>query len=146
RQTQFIPENQEQPIHPLYKYVYVADREEGLILIDVTTLADANPSNNFLTRAVTFNPDGALNGARSIYVAGRWVFIGATGGLVVVDVDKPLAPRIVASIPELKNATGIGVQFRYAFVTTPEGLASVDITDPAHPRVAGRLAIPDARS
>src|SRR5436190_1293794 len=146
RQTQFIPENEEQPIHPLYKYVYVADREEGLILIDVTTLADANPSNNFLSRAVTFNPGGALNGAQSIYVAGRWVFIGAESGLVVIDIDKPLAPRIVATIPELKNVTGIGVQFRYAFVTTPEGLTSVDITDPSSPRVAGRVAVADARS
>ena len=90
RKTQFIAANEEQPIHPLYKYAYVADREEGLILIDVTTLADANPSNNFLTRAVTFNPGGALNGARSISVAGRWVFIGAEDGLVIVDIDKPL--------------------------------------------------------
>ena len=27
------PENEEQPIHPLYGYLYVADREEGLILV-----------------------------------------------------------------------------------------------------------------
>jgi len=146
RQTQFIAENQEQPIHPLYKYAYVADSEEGLILIDVTTLADANPSNNFLTRAVTFNPGGALNGARSIYVAGRWVFIGAENGVVIVDVDKPLTPRVVATIPELKDVSGIAVQFRYAFVTTRDGLSTVDITDPNHPRVAGRVSIPDARS
>ena len=146
RKTQFIPENEEQPIHPLYKYAYVADREEGLILIDVTTLADANPSNNFLTRAVTFNPGGALNGARSISVAGRWVFIGAANGVVIVDVDKPLTPRIVATIPDLKDASGIAVQFRYAFITTRDGLATVDITDPNRPRIAGRVAIPDARS
>jgi hypothetical protein len=146
RKTQFIPENEEQPIHPLYKYVYVADREEGLILIDVTTLSDTNPSNNFLSRAVTFNPGGALNGARSIYVAGRWVFIGAESGLVIIDIDKPLAPQVVATVPELKDATGIAVQFRYAFVTTAGGLSTVDITDPSHPRVAGRVAIPDARS
>jgi hypothetical protein len=146
RKTQSIAENEEQPFHPLYKYAYVADREEGLILVDVTTLSDANPSNNFLTRAVTFNPGGALRGARSIYVAGRWVLMGTDSGLVIVDVDKPLEPRIVATVPELKDATGIGVQFRYAFVTTPEGLATVDITDPSQPQIAGRLALPDARS
>src|SRR5205823_8734994 len=71
---------------------------------------------------------------------------GAENGVVIVDVDKPLAPRVVATIPELKAATGIAVQFRYAFVTTHDGLSSVDITDPNHPRVAGRVAIPDARS
>ena len=30
------------------------------------TLLDGNPSNNFLTRAATFNPDGVLTGARRI--------------------------------------------------------------------------------
>ena len=27
------PENEEQPIHPLYAYLYVTDREEGLVVI-----------------------------------------------------------------------------------------------------------------
>ena len=27
------PENEEQPIHPLFGYLYVADKYEGLILI-----------------------------------------------------------------------------------------------------------------
>ena len=52
----------------------------------------------------------------------------------------------MATVPELKDATGIGVQFRYAFVTTADGLSTVDITDPGHPRIAGRVALPDARS
>ena len=145
RQTQFIPENQEQPIHPLYRYAYVADREEGLILVDVTTLSDANPSNNFLTRAVTFNPNGALTGANAIAVAGRWIYVGGEHGVQIVDVDKPLEPRLVATIP-LEGVTGIGVQFRYAFVTDKSGLHSIDVTDPAHPRVAANLPIADARS
>ncbi len=50
RKTQSIAENQEQLIHPLYRYAYIADREEGLVLVDVTTLTDGNPSNNFLKR------------------------------------------------------------------------------------------------
>jgi hypothetical protein len=146
RKTQLIPENQEQPIHPLYKYAYIADRDEGLILVDVTTLSDANPSNNFLRRALTFNPDRALAGARSITVAGRWVYVGCDRGVVVIDIDQPLAPRIIATIAELKKVTGIAVQFRYAFVTDGTGLHSVDMTDPARPRVVASLAIPDARS
>lgn len=146
RKTQFLPENEEQPIHPLYRYAYIADREEGLILVDVTTLTDGIPSNNFLQRAVTFNPNGALTGANAIAVAGRWVLIGGAHGLQIVDVDKPLEPRLVATVPELAGVTGIGVQFRYAFVTDRSGLHTIDITDPAHPRVAANLAIPDARS
>jgi hypothetical protein len=146
RKTQLIPENQEQPIHPLYKYAYIADREEGLILVDVTTLTDANPSNNFFTRAVTFNPDGALEGAESIYVAGRWVLVGAKEGLVIVDVDDPLRPKIVSTIPEIESATGIGVQFRYAFATDKKGLHTIDITDPAKPRVAATVPLAHAKN
>ena len=146
RKTQFIPENEEQPIHPLYKYAYIADREEGLILVDVTTLTDGNPSNNFLSRALTFNPGGALTGANAIYDAGRWLFIGGEHGLQIVDIDKPLEPKIIATIPELEGVTGIGVQFRYAFVTDKSGLHTIDITDPARPRIAASVPIPDARS
>ncbi|HEY7495810.1 MAG TPA: multiheme c-type cytochrome, partial [Candidatus Tectomicrobia bacterium] len=47
------PENQEQRPHELYRYVYVTDRVEGLIVVNVDTLADRNPRNNFLRRAVT---------------------------------------------------------------------------------------------
>ena len=64
------PENEEQPIHKLFSYCYVADGQEGLIVVDIHTLVDGNPSNNFLTRAVTFNPDGILNGAVYARVAG----------------------------------------------------------------------------
>jgi hypothetical protein len=52
--------NQEQPFHPIYSYAVVADAQEGLILVNVDTLADGEPRNNFLKRAVAFNP-----GARS---------------------------------------------------------------------------------
>src|SRR5262249_16291576 len=64
------PANEEQKIHPMYGFLYVADSVEGLIVVGnggsdrnktgVGTLLDGNPSNNFLRRAVTFNPDGVL--------------------------------------------------------------------------------------
>ena len=69
------PENKEQPIHPLFGYLYVTDREEGLILVGAAhTLLDGNPLNNFLKRAVTFNPDGLLNGATSVAIAGTYAY------------------------------------------------------------------------
>jgi hypothetical protein len=146
RKTDLIPENQEQPMHDLYRYAYVADREEGLILVDVSTLVDADPANNFLKRDVVFNPNGALEGANSIYVAGRWVYVGAKDGLVIVDVDVPTQPRIVATIEEIHSATGIGLQFRYAFATDEKGLHIIDVTDPARPRVASHVEIEDAKN
>src|ERR1700730_12383233 len=67
-----LPENEEQSIHLRYGFLYVADKEEGLVVIGnrdlhskspgVGTLLDGNPANNFLKRAVTFNPDGVLTG------------------------------------------------------------------------------------
>jgi LVIVD repeat len=163
RKTQFIVENEEQPIHPLYRYAYIADREEGLVIVDVTTLTDGNPGNNFLSRALTFNPQvgeflqqdsGAtmrrwrnpLQGANAIAVAGRWLLIGADAGLVVVDIDKPLEPRIVATLGGFDKPTGIAVQFRYAFLTDAKGLHTVDITDPTHPRIAASVPVADARN
>jgi hypothetical protein len=146
RKTQFLPENQEQPIHPLYRYAYIADREEGLILVDVTTLTDGDPSNNFLTRALTFNPDDGLRGANAIAIAGRWVLIGADRGLVIVDIDKPLEPRVVAAVEGVEKPTSVAVQFRYAFVTGAKGLQVIDITDPAKPAIAATLPIADARN
>jgi hypothetical protein len=146
RKTGTIPENQEQAIHPLYRYAYVADREEGLILVDVSTLTDGNPSNNFFTRALTFNPDRALRGANAIAVAGRWLFVGTDRGLSVIDIDKPLQPRIVSTLGGISKPTAIAVQFRYAFVTDAEGLRTIDITDPAKPRLAATVPIDDARN
>nr|MDQ3283646.1 hypothetical protein [Acidobacteriota bacterium] len=146
RKTQFLPENEEQAIHPLYRYAYIADREEGLVLVDITTLTDGNPSNNFLSRALTFNPDHLLDGANAIAVAGRWLLIGADRGLIVLDVNEPLKPRVVSTLNGISKPTGIAVQFRYAFVTDASGLRTIDITDPAKPRIAANVSIADARN
>ena len=79
------PENQEQPIHPLYGYIYITDLEEGLVLSTAATLLDGNPSNNFLQRAAAFNPEGRLRGARNLAIAGNYAYIVCDRGLVIVD-------------------------------------------------------------
>ncbi|HVS33753.1 MAG TPA: hypothetical protein VMS98_20120 [Thermoanaerobaculia bacterium] len=146
RETTSIPENQEQPWHPLYRYAYIADKYEGLILVDVTTLTDGDPLNNFFTRALTWNPEDRLHGAQSIHVAGRWVYIGTEKGLAIVDVDQPLAPKLVAYMPEIKKATGIAVQFRYAFVTDGQAIHTINVTDPTRPRLTASLPLEEARN
>ena len=76
-------ENLEQPFHPIYNYAFITDAKEGLILTDVNTLADGEPRNNFLKRALTWNPDGVLNGARHITIGGYYaVHRDAERGLV----------------------------------------------------------------
>ncbi len=139
------PDNEEQPWHPLYHYAYVSDREEGLILVNVDTLADRDPANNFFERALTFNPGDALKGAETLTVAGTSVYIGCDRGVVVVDINEPLKPKIIAEVP-LSKPRSITVQFRYAFVVDAEGLKVLDVTTPATPKVVSHVAIQGARN
>jgi hypothetical protein len=139
-------DNLEQPFHPIYNYALVTDALEGLVLVDVNTLADAEPRNNDLSRALTWNPDGVLNGARHIEMAGYRAYISTPRGVVVVNLDTPLQPRVEAQIA-LPGARAAAVQFRYLFVVDDAGLKAVDVTDPARPRVVDNntLAFKDAR-
>ena len=154
------PDNEEGPIHPMYGFLYVADKYEGLVVVGdarpgsdtpgVSTLLDGEPRNNFLRRALAFNPDGALTGAHRITIAGVYAYMLADAGLVVVSLENPLSPKIVAKIgePELCKPTGIAVQFRYAFVTDADGLKILDVTELDQPRLVRGACIPlaDARN
>jgi len=153
-------ENEEQSVHLMYGFLYVADKYEGLIVVGdpnlqgkspgVGTLLDGNPANNFLKRALAFNPDGILNGARKIMIAGTFAYLLCDRGLVVVDLDNPLKPRVTATLgaPSLVEPRGIAVQFRYAFVVDREGLKVLDVTNLGHPQLVPNALVPlqDARS
>ena len=78
------PENKEPAIHAMYGYVYVADKCEGLILVGIGTMIDGNPTNNFLKRDLTFNPNDILTGARGITIVGTYAYVCCDAGLVVV--------------------------------------------------------------
>jgi LVIVD repeat len=143
------PENQEQPVAPIFRYAFVTDSVEGLIVTDVNTFTDGNPVNNCITRAATYNPNGALAGARNITIAGNYAYISsAKTGLHVVDIANPVSPRLAATVaaPAIVEPRAVQVQFRYAFVVDREGLKVVDVTNPEAPRATGaRVAIADAR-
>lgn len=151
-------ENEEQPIHLITGFLYVTDKYEGLIVVGntdarnpgVATLLDGEPRNNFLKRAVTFNPDGILNGARRIAFAGIYGYVLADKGLVVINFDNPLKPEVVAVLPapDINQPTGIAIQFRYAFITDRDGLKVIDITHKDKPVLVKNALVPirDARS
>lgn len=124
-----FPQNQEPAIHPLYAYIYVADRQEGLILVNAATLLDGNPTNNFLKRSLTWNPGGILDGANCIQVAGHFAFITHRKGLAIVDIDDPLKPKLVEGSTEIKlnEPTSVAVQLHYAFVCDADGLKVISI-------------------
>lgn len=136
------PENEEQSIHSPYAYLYVADKYEGLILVNAATLLDGDPLNNYLKRArPAFNPDGALNGANNIAIAGTYAYVTTENALVIVDINEPLTPRVVKRI-ELKEPCAVAIQFRYGFVADKEGLKVVDVTVPEQARLVEGAFVP----
>jgi hypothetical protein len=125
--------NQEQPFHPIYNYALITDAEEGLILVDVNTLQDGEPRNNFLKRAITWNGGGALKGARHVTMGGYYAYVTTDAALVVVNLDVPLKPKIAAVVP-VDGGRASALQFRYLFVTDRTGLRVIDITLPEKAR------------
>jgi hypothetical protein len=130
-----LPENEEQPIDPFYGYAFVSDLEEGLVVVNVATLVDGNPQNNFLKKDVAFNPGGVLRGATFVAAAGHRLYMTTPRGLYVIDVSDSMNPRIVGELTTgyLRNPRCVTVQFRYAFVTDDDGLKVLDITNPIRP-------------
>ena len=120
--------NEEGPIHPLYAYLYIADKFEGLILVNAATLLDGDPRNNFLSRAITFNPNGALTSANNISLAGNFAYVTTDRELVIVDLSTPLQPKVVKQIA-FDAPKAVAVQFLYAFVVDNAGMHVVDIKE-----------------
>ncbi len=148
------PENEEQPIHPIYGCIFVTDLEEGLVVVDINCLRDGNPENNFLRRMKLhddkgsdgdhYNPGGVLTGATYGVCAGTRLYVTTRRGLAVVDISKPDQPRLIGELADgfLKNPRAVFTQFRYAFVTDDDGLKVVDITDPVRPRAIPGAVVP----
>jgi hypothetical protein len=152
------PENQEQSVHLMYAFLYMTDAQEGLIVIGnplddkknkpgVATLLDGDPDNNFLQRALTFNPGGLLKGARHMALHGHHAFISCDAGIVVLDLDNPLKPRVVTTLKGYSQPRKVAFQFRYGFVLDNSGLHVLDVTDVENPKpVSGAdLQLADAR-
>ncbi|WP_420806453.1 hypothetical protein [Novosphingobium fuchskuhlense] len=156
--------NQEQPFSPIYHYAFITDAVEGLIAVNVDTLADGEFRNNFFHRALTFNPDGVLKGARHITLAGDYAYIVTDKALVTVHLTKPWSPAApcevsdkkggetcldpkVTSVVPLRDPRATAVQFRYLWVTTANGLELMDVTNLARPQPVPSATVPleDAR-
>ncbi|MEM9312735.1 MAG: hypothetical protein AAGA34_14940, partial [Pseudomonadota bacterium] len=144
--------NQEQAFLPIYHYAAITDAEEGLILVNVNTLADGEFRNNRFERfeyadgSDAWNPDGVLTGARHIQLAGEIAYITANAGLVVVDLADPANPKVTAVRP-LTDARASAIQFRYLWVTDAEGVKLFDVTDLRNPiaRPEASVALADAK-
>jgi hypothetical protein len=135
--------NQEQVMDPIYRYAFISDAEEGLIVTDIATLHDREPRNNYLKRALTWNENGVLKGARHIAIAGNTFYVSADAGIVALDMHDPLKPKTLA-IVAVAEPRAAQVQFRYLFATTKDGLHVIDITHPDTPRDVAHVELRDA--
>jgi hypothetical protein len=140
--------NEEQPISFIYAWVFVTDREEGLVMVSVGSLVDGDPLNNFLDKEtiIRFNPGGKLTGAMHSFMAGTNLLVVAQKGLFVLGLSNTdlVTPTMLAELTsgEFKNPRAVGVQFRYAFVTDDDGFKVVDIHDPTHPKLLPQATVP----
>lgn len=138
--------NQEQSFAPIYHYAVVTDAVEGLILVNVDTLADGEPRNNFLKRAATWNPDNVLKGARHVTLAGNYAYVAADAGVAVINLSDPLRPKL-EDVLRVPDARATALQFRYLWVTTSRGLEVFDVTRMDRPVALPGATVPlaDAR-
>jgi len=131
-----MAQNREAPIHEIFRYALGTDRKDGLVLIDVNTLTDQDPENNYLLTRVRYNPDGRLSGAMAAKTWGHYAYVvSESTGLNVVDLNDPVQPRYVwgSSAGVLDGARAIEIQLRYAFVLDRGGMKVFDITNPEQP-------------
>ena len=138
-------DNLEQPMHAIYNYAVISDAQEGLILVDVNTLQDGDPRNNFLRRALTFDGGGVLKGARHVTLGGYYAYVTTDAGIVIVNLATPLQPKIAKVVP-LAGARAAALQFRYLFVTDAAGLDVIDVTIPEQAKrvESARIALAQA--
>jgi len=135
--------NLETPLHPIYSYVAVTDKEEGLILVNSETMENFEPRDNFFTRALTWNPDGLLDGAVHATFTGHYLWVSAKAGLIVLNLNDPLDPKVVAKLP-LKNPRAAMQQFRYMFALDDEGMHVIDMTNLEEPKLVPGAEVPFA--
>ena len=85
-----------------------------------------------------------LKGARHLTIGGHYFYVAADAGMVVLDMNDPLKPKVAAVIP-LRDARASALQFRYLFVTDADGLKVIDVTHPAKPRLVKMRRAPQGR-
>src|SRR5262249_59119174 len=122
------PENEEaenrddkQAIHLIYGFLYISDKYEGLVVVGdrkkgVVTLLAGDPQDNFLKRALSFNPEGRLNGAAGMTIAAVYAYITCDKGLAVVNLNNPLDTKLVTVLSGFRNPHAVSIHFRYSFV------------------------------
>jgi hypothetical protein len=80
---------------------------------------------------------------------GHYAYVSCDAGLVLLDLDNPLHPRVIPTpqLAALHHPGKVVFQFRYAFVCDAEGVKVLNLDNPRSPQIVSgaQVAIPDAR-
>jgi hypothetical protein len=110
-------------------YAYVADRDSGLQIIDIS-----NPLNPLLIG--TYDTSGS---AYAVQVVGNYAYVADSDSeLAIIDITNPTNPLLTGSYDTLGDAYGVQVVGNYAYVADADsGLQIIDISNPLNPQPKG---------
>ena len=117
--------------------VFVADQPAGLIVVDVSAPASPVVAGRLsLGRdpvTQVFAPDVRSTGGAPPAIV---CIVSGRGGLQVVDVSDPSAPRVTAAVPAGGPSSGVALWGPRLYVAGGGALQAFDLTDPARPVLA----------
>jgi len=115
-------------------YAYVADRLNGIHVLDVSDKSHPIEVGNFAIPAET----------HGLSLAGEYLYVAAqVAGLYIFDISDPANPEIVGIQETRCSANGVTVDGEYAYVADAiEGLCIIDVSEPTHPSIVGQCDTP----
>ncbi|MCC7168916.1 MAG: hypothetical protein IT459_00595 [Planctomycetes bacterium] len=114
-----------EPLQGWATHAFVAQKDRGIAVIDVTTAAFPRRVGSLETK----HAYASIVAANKLYVA------DGAGGVLIADVADPAQPRLLATIP-VTDARALELNWPHLYVADwQDGLVIVDVTDPAHAKV-----------
>ncbi|WP_371803315.1 LVIVD repeat-containing protein [Candidatus Lokiarchaeum ossiferum] len=125
-------------------YVYVADKEEGLEIIDVRNITAPIEVGQY--------HDGGSGATRDVYIEGNYAYVAdGEDGLEIIDISDPTNPIEVGEFNDIHNNSnlhilgttiGVSVEGKYAYICGVGALIIIiDISDPTTPIETGRIEV-----
>lgn len=119
-------------------YAYIADSENGLVIVDVS-----DPSSPVLAGRSDVN-----GSADNVAVEGDYAYVtDENNGLRIIDVSHPSLPVLVGNYDTGGTARGLAVSQNHAYVADgSNGLVVINVSDPTSPILAGNFSQPGFRA
>ena len=113
------------------RYVFVADWDNGLVILDVIDPSDP-------VRIARLDTPGA---AYKVTVQGSYAYVCDWHmGLAVIDISDPSDPVEVGRFSDVDHATDCEITGTYAFLVDWWGLRVIDVSNPTAPSEVGNLS------